>query len=719
MASLIAFALVALVELGWLVARGAATGADGEALARLAVHEVGLAGGLGFFVGLALAIVVPPLVVYVRPGRWLWTHASPTGSDETPTSALNNSAAWGLAGLAALVPFALVAAAAGYLAHGFNQRPYAGAFVGLAAVGALVVGLLALFPLRAVIGWVLVRIAPMGRLFGLPTPALPLLTVLAVAAGAAWRISRMDLGAWKLEGWFAAAGAALLALVLLGWLRGRAPLRLGPVALVIAAVVLGAAGFTVAALGDAPVAARVIALDSHLARVALGLGRVALDFDGDGASGLLAGGDCAEGDPAIGPLAREIPGNGIDENCQGGDAPVEAPPPPPPAPEPDAPRYTPKRFNVVFILIDTLRPDHLGLYGYERATSPNLDAWAKDAVVFDRVWAHAPNTPRSTPSILVGRYPSRIDWVERNANYADLEPGNESVFEIFQAAGWRTEAVSAHWYFERAPRLKDGVDLWDNRGFLTIKESNTQSAAPELTPRVVARLRELGPKEQPFFLFVHYFEPHGKYMQQPSVRTFGSSLMDKYDSEIAFVDHHIQPVFDAITELGLGEDTVVVITSDHGEAFKEHGFYFHGRTLYDEEIRVPLIMKVPGVAARRVARPTALVDLVPTLAGLAGLPAKQALGQDLVPLLFELGELPERVIYAEQLPYPNYKTHVVAAIGPDGNTKVVRNVTENVTEVFDLVADPGEKKNLLDTDPEAGKALREQLLQFIDADPGE
>ncbi|MCA9543169.1 MAG: sulfatase-like hydrolase/transferase, partial [Myxococcales bacterium] len=193
---------------------------------------------------------------------------------------------------------------------------------------------------------------------------------------------------------------------------------------------------------------------------------------------------------------------------------------------------------------------------------------------------------------------------------------------------------------------------------------------------------------------------------------------DKYDSEIAFVDHHLKPVFEALDAEGLAENTVVILTSDHGEAFKEHGFHFHGRTVYDEELRVPLIVRFPGAEPKRVGELTALLDILPTVAQAVGLKAPKAQGQSLIPLLTGLGKWrAERTLFLEQLPYPYYEVHVMGAVTEAGQ-KVVRNVTKNVWEAFDLKADPGEKVNLLEDDPQAAKALRDQLIRHIDSDPG-
>jgi len=713
------FALVGLAEFVTLWFTGSIARLDAAGTVGILLHLVALNALIGYAAGIALAVTVPPLVNTLEPMTWLRAHVLAPHEAGTSPKELNTTAAWGLGILLAMVPLALVGLVSGVIGHGFNQPRLAGGFAGLMALVGLSVAFVALFPARTAVGWTLNRLAPQGRVLGLPTPFLPIGLVLIAGLVVLWTVTGLDLGAYRLGGLFAIAAGIVVSLGLIGLGRGRVLFRTGALSIGCLAIFAGLGGWSIYGLGDTPQAARTLTqygTGSHLALNAL---RSALDRDGDGYSALLGGGDCDDTSAAIGPHAKEIPGNGIDDNCVGGDAPkvVTPPPKPPPPPPPEAkPR---PRWNIVFLLIDTLRPDHLGVYGYERNTSPFLDEWSKSAVVFDHVYAHAPNTPRSMPSIFTGRYPSRVEWIKRFSNYAGLKGENETLFEIFQAAGWRTEAVTAHWYFEKAKGIKQGVDHWDNRGFTTIRESNTQSAAPQTTPRVVKRLNTLAKDDKPFVLFAHYFEPHGKYMNHPKVRVFGKKgLVNKYDSEIAFVDHHLKPVFDALDRPELRENTVVVITSDHGEAFKEHGFYFHGRTLYEEESRVPLIVRVPGVKGKRVGTPAALVDILPTLADLTGQTAQKALGRSLAPILGGDNALASMPIFMENLPYPNYKKHVVAMVDPKTLTKVIRNITDNVTEVYDLRTDEGEKKNLLDEDPDAGQKQLQVLNAFIDADPG-
>jgi choline-sulfatase len=722
-----AVAVVALSFLFLGIAEGLSLPGSGRAA--LVFAAAGLTGLAGLVLGLVAALLLPPwLRRWQTGGRALFlTGGGAEGAAEARLAFTSDLLGFALC----LGPLMLATAVAGRVAHGFVQGGFAAPFVALGALAGAALAVLAFPAVRDALLFLLRRVFPSGRIGTVPLPAVIVaLGALSAVAAGGFVLTRIDVGAWRL-GWLGGVGLAVVAAGVAG---AAAPVRrrlggLLGLAFVVAVVLWSAA--SIGTFADNPAARTSIPKDGGLSRVVVQVLRGAFDRDGDGASAALAGGDCDDTNPEVGPAASEVPGNGIDDNCEGGDAPLEAEEAPVPASasaaptsdgvnapasaaSPDAPRW-----NVVLIIIDTLRPDHLGLYGYERPTSPNLDAFARGAVVFERALATAPNTPRSMPSIFTGRYPSRIAWVKRFANYGALKPENETMFERLTAAGYYTEVQSAHWYWDKVPEIKTGVARWDNRGALSISESNTQSPAPDLTPRVVARLDALPTESggKPFFLFAHYFDPHSRYMNHPEVKEFGTSLMDKYDSEIAFTDHHLKPVFEALSRGPHPEKTMVVITSDHGESFKDHGFHFHGRTVYQDEVGVPLVIRAPGLSAGRSDVVASLVDLLPTVTAAAGAACADCPGIDLVGVATGRRPRPERVVFAEQLPYPNYEVHMVGALDHLGQ-KLIRNLTENTVELYDLKTDAPEKQNLIGTEHPAEKPLRAALTKFVEGDRG-
>ena len=456
-----------------------------------------------------------------------------------------------------------------------------------------------------------------------------------------------------------------------------------------------------------------------------------LDRDGDGFSAFFRGPDCDDHDREVNPNQKEIAGNGKDDNCQGGDraadpvADAGTPPPVDPgAAAVDAGVAAPAAAgkNVVIVMIDTVRVDRLGKSGYQRdgkSLTPRIDAFLDQAVWFKRTYAQANNTPRSMPSFMTSRYPSLVKVDQVHAKYPRVDDANVMLFEQLQAAGLTTLGVASHFYFRPERNFTQGFTEFDNDGALDIGPSNKDVAAPRIVPRAVAKLAELGKSKQRFAMFVHLFEPHSSFVEHegfpPVTETGTKAHAHRYDYELAFVDGWVGQLLDGLAAAGLDQDTVVVLMSDHGEAFGEHNFggqsMFHGTNLYDEQLRVPFAFRVPGAAPRVVDGVTQLIDLAPTIAELAGAKADPSwLGRSLVPAI-QGGALPPKPAFAELLAYPGWEQDLKMAVSADGAWKLINVLSQRRMELYDLAGDPGEQRDrFADASAADAKAQMQQLL---------
>jgi arylsulfatase A-like enzyme len=508
-------------------------------------------------------------------------------------------------------------------------------------------------------------------------------------------------------------------------LRARLPAAAGlalPAAIAVAAVIALVTG---SRLPEGAPVFGAVADNSWGLRSLLTAARKATDGDRDGFSARFGGGDCDDRRDDVHPGAEDFPGDGVDANCEGGDAKVGGGADTAGSAGTATAKVTPRenafKGNLLIVTIDALRADRLGIAGYSRpegkSLTPTLDRLARRGAYFSRAWSHAPNTPRSFPSILTGRYPSDIAWDKPGVNYPNLLPSNVTFFQTLAAAGWMPIGIFSHFYFTADRGISRGFTEWSNDGAGTIAESNKDIASPRIVPRVIERLKKAAASKQRFVMWTHLFEPHSSYMTHKEFPTSLSGvqgLMEKYDFEIAYTDIWLGKLLDAVKEAGLADNTAIVIMADHGEAWGEHKHYFHGQDLFDEQLRVPLIIDVPGQGSRRIDDAVSLVDVGPTLLDLVGAPIPANMrGRSLMPYIEGQGTPPgARPIFAELMPATAWPHH--AAMMVDGNHKLIHRISDRRWELYDLKADAGEKKNLADAPAAAAtfEAMRAKLVAF-------
>ncbi|MDG2308706.1 MAG: sulfatase [Candidatus Binatia bacterium] len=386
--------------------------------------------------------------------------------------------------------------------------------------------------------------------------------------------------------------------------------------------------------------------------------------------------------------------------------------------------------SIVLVLIDTLRADYLGTYGFEGDISPELDRVADESIVFESAFSQAPWTKPAIASLFTSLHPEQHGVIAHMGRYGDREGESPrasalpqravTMAEMLRGAGYETAAFIANPWIQRRLGFAQGFDVFD------AKDVGNQVPARVLLDKAGAWLAQRE-QDKPFFLYIHLMDVHGPYdapqddfdalagspgLGEPRPLTLAEAQRRKsylmraggthgddlaleawrgsYAAGVRSVDRQVGAFLTGLSRGGVLDDALLVITSDHGEELADHGAWDHGGTLFDEQIRVPLLVRLPGANpdGRRVERVVSLIDLMPTLLRVAGSTVPKGLaGEDLGPLL--AGQEIEKpgVAYASGV-----KWRPAAKAVRTRDSKLVRS--GDVTWVFDVATDPGETRGV-------------------------
>ncbi|MET0556044.1 MAG: sulfatase-like hydrolase/transferase [Vicinamibacteria bacterium] len=382
------------------------------------------------------------------------------------------------------------------------------------------------------------------------------------------------------------------------------------------------------------------------------------------------------------------------------------------APQP-APARTAR--HLVIVTVDTLRADRLGCYGSTTVATPRLDRIASEGALAPDASAHVPLTRPSHVSLFTGLLPA-VHGIRDNVSPA-LDAAVPTLAETLRAAGFRTAAFVSSIVLSRQSGLQRGFDVYsdafdagaDDARFLNTIQKRGDGPAAE----AVAWIEKEAPSGARLFAWLHLYDPHDPY-EPPE--PYASRYADRpYDGEVAYADELVGRLDDALARAGLRDDTLLVVTSDHGEGLGEHGEEVHGYFVYETTLRVPLILRGPGVAAgTRVPGTAHTIDVLPTVHTVLGLaPPARTDGRDLAPALAGKAAPREAPTYAESLtPLLHYGWSDLRALR-DGRFKYILAPRP---ELYDLRDDPHELRNLAAADGARAQAMRTALLKHIEGE---
>lgn len=372
--------------------------------------------------------------------------------------------------------------------------------------------------------------------------------------------------------------------------------------------------------------------------------------------------------------------------------------------------------SILIITVDALRADHLGCYGYGKNTSPNIDRLMAGGLRFERAWTPEPLTGPAMCSMVTGLYPHQHG---ASRNGLRMQEGLSSLPKILARNGYATAAIVGTW------TLKDNLTLLGEH-FETYGERlrrrrwfgilNSESTCEDVTDDALDWLEEgSGGEDAPFFLWVHYIEPHApyrfhaEYAERLGVNDDQLKKRDRYDSEIAVVDASIARLMAGVRKTVDESELLVVLTSDHGESLGEHDYWGHGRYLYEPSLRIPLGIAWKGhIPSATFAAQATLLDIAPTVLSLAGVKAPDGLpGTNWAETALDGAPVPQRAhcyqahrgaVHGGTHDSDRKRSKGLLSVGiVDGDRKEILRLNPQGLELYDLAADPGELKNLAST----------------------
>lgn len=373
-----------------------------------------------------------------------------------------------------------------------------------------------------------------------------------------------------------------------------------------------------------------------------------------------------------------------------------------------APGGAPSKLNVLLLSVDSLRAD-MPWTGYDREIAPVLTAFSKEAATYTRFYSISSYTAMSLGGMLGGRYPGEL---ERSGYFFGNYPDSVLMFpELLQKAGVKTLSAHAHFYFDVKAGFRQGFDVYKIIPGLTADNTTDKNiTSPQHLELAKEILSDKANTTEPFFAWFHLLDPHDLYMQHEGMKKWGKKARDLYDGEVEFTDQHIGKLLDFVKDQEWGKRTVVIITSDHGEAFGEHKMYRHGFEIWENLVHVPLMIRGPGIKPRVIDVPRSGIDIAPTVLELTGAPKEASFqGVSLVAELY--GKEAEAREVIVDLPRTSDNDRRRALIR--GNYKLIAYGDDFGFDLFDVVKDPGETKDIKRENKEVFEEMKKAYLAKV------